>query len=318
MLRKKEAYTTITPIPPSVPRQLAIDILHSHSEIITLSPLVLSHHPVKAPRNAPAEEYYLTWYEITERVQYVPGMGRLGSGKISFKGCFHDEAWGLVTHVYAPLGIDLRHRYRIVDSTDESVLDSGAKESPPTPGEAGKSLYLSVDTDMECNITLMPLVKGQQRAALKALIDRFVKKAELLDAGFLQAGTTEDGKLRTWNPADRSSSTATAMMQPASPTALYSGPGEMSPRSSSYQAPTSPTGQSHRGSVSSQGTNLQYGRENRHSFPVELPADTPNEPSYRPYRPGAETGKSTELPDSSSRFQPGSPAELPAGKFGVR
>ncbi|KAL4816708.1 hypothetical protein BDW67DRAFT_161397 [Aspergillus spinulosporus] len=316
MLRKKEAYTSITPIPPSVPRQLAIDILHSHSEIITLSPLVLSHQPVKAPRNAPAEEYYLTWYEITERVQYVPGMGKLGSGKISFKGCFHDEAWGLVTHVYAPLGIDLRHRYRVVDSTDESVLKSGADESPLAPGEAGKGLYLCVDTEMECNITLMPLVKGQQRAALKALIDRFVKKAELLDAGVLQAGTTEDGKLRTWNPADRSSSAA--MMQPASSTPLYPGPGEVSPRSSSYQAPTSPTGYPNRDSISSQGTNLQYGRENRRSYAVELPADTPNEPAYLPYRSETGTGKCTELPDSSSRFQPGYPAELPAAKFGNR
>ncbi|KAL4737209.1 hypothetical protein BDV11DRAFT_192260 [Aspergillus similis] len=314
MFRKKEAYTTITPIPPSVPRQLAIDILHSHSEIITLSPLVLSHQPVRAPRNAPAEEYYLTWYEITERVQYVPGMGRLGSGKISFKGCFQDKDWGLMTHVYAPLGIDLRHRYRIVDSADESLLGSGAEGSPPTPDEAGKGLYLCVDTELECNITLMPLVKGQQRDGLKALIDRLVKKAELLDAGFLQAGTTEDGKLRTWNPADRSSSTAAAMMQPASPTSLYPGPGEMSPRSSSYQAPTSPTGHSHRGSIASQVTNMQYGRENRHSYAAELPADTTNKPGYWPYRPEAGTGKSTELPDSSSRFQPGYLAELPAGK----
>lgn len=98
MLRKKEVYTQITPLPSHIPRQLAIDILHSHSEIITLNPLVLEHHPIKAPRDAAADEYYSTWYEITERIQYLPGMGKLGSGKISFKGCFHDMPWGMTQH----------------------------------------------------------------------------------------------------------------------------------------------------------------------------------------------------------------------------
>ena len=54
MMRKKETYTNITPIPACVPRQLALDILHSHGEIITLNPLVLSYHPIKAPRDAVA------------------------------------------------------------------------------------------------------------------------------------------------------------------------------------------------------------------------------------------------------------------------
>jgi hypothetical protein len=41
MMRKKESYSTITPLPGYIPRQLAIDILHSHSEVITLNPLVI-------------------------------------------------------------------------------------------------------------------------------------------------------------------------------------------------------------------------------------------------------------------------------------
>lgn len=286
MLRKKEVYTTTTPIPPSVPHQLAIDILHSHSEIITLSPLVLEHHPVKAPRSAPADEFYSTWYEITERVQYVPGMGKIGSGKISFKGCFHDEAWGLSTHVYAPLGIDLRNRYRIEDA----------------PGQEGKALLLCVDTELECNITLMSLVKGQQKAAGKALIERFVKKAELVDAGVLQASTTEDGRLRTFNPADRSSAAAISPLQ--------SGFGDMSSRrSSSYQIPGSPRAHSQVGSVSSH-VNSQYGQDQRRSFAAELPAGTTANPVYQPYRPESGTGNAMELPDSS-QVQAGHHAELP-------
>ncbi|EED13741.1 hypothetical protein TSTA_099890, partial [Talaromyces stipitatus ATCC 10500] len=56
MMKKKEVYTNITPLPSFIPRQLALDILHSHSEIITLNPLVLSHKPISAPRDAPAED----------------------------------------------------------------------------------------------------------------------------------------------------------------------------------------------------------------------------------------------------------------------
>ena len=55
MLRKKEVYTVCTPIPGFIPRQLALDILHSHSEVITLNPLVIGHRPISAPRDAVAD-----------------------------------------------------------------------------------------------------------------------------------------------------------------------------------------------------------------------------------------------------------------------
>ena len=200
MLRKKEVYTNITPIPSHIPRQLAIDILHSHSEIITLNPLVLEHNPIKAPRDAAADEYYATWYEITERIQYIPGMGKMGSGKISFKGCFHDMPWGLQTHIYAPMNIDLRNNWRIAGNQPGE---------PPETRELGlgapaEGLYLREDIEIKCNLTMTSFVKSQMRAASKILVERLIKKAELLDAGVLHA-MMEDGKLKTVNPADRSS-----------------------------------------------------------------------------------------------------------------
>jgi len=165
-------------------------------------------------------------------------------------------------------------------------------------------LLLCVDTELECNITLMSTVKGQQSAASKALIDRFVKKAELVDAGVLQASMMEDGKLRTFNPADRSS--VMAMMQPSSP--LHSGSGDMSRRSSSYQMPGSPMAHSQAGSVSSH-VNSQRSEPSR-TFAAELPA----EPVYQPYSPGSGGGNVMELPDTSSALHPpvGHSAELPA------
>lgn len=220
MLRKKEVYTVVTPIPGFIPRQLAIDILHAHSEVITLNPLVLSHRPIPAPRTAAADEFYSTWYEIVERIQYVPGIGRAGSGQITFSGCFHDLPWGLQTHIYAPLGIDLRHRYRVagnqpgVDGPEEH-RELGLEEL----GAPRDGLYLREDIEIRCNIAMVSFVKAQLRAASRQMLDRFILKAELLDSGVLRA-MMENGKLKTVNPNDRSrlSQTQAPYPGPASPT----------------------------------------------------------------------------------------------------
>ncbi|ROW12571.1 hypothetical protein VMCG_00072 [Cytospora schulzeri] len=238
MLRKKEIFTIITPIPGFIPRQLAIDILHSHSEVITLNPLVLDHKPIKAPRTAASDEYYSTWYEITQQIQYIPGLGRLGSGKISFNGCFHDMPWGLQTHIYAPMSVDLRNRYRIdgnqpgIEPPVQSEIGLGALGAP------SDGLYLRDDVEIKCNVAVMSFVKSQLKAASKEMVGRIIKKAELLDAGVLHAMIEEDGKLKTINPNDRTSTPSEAAMSPRpSPTSLYLQPSAMSPPPVPYQVP---------------------------------------------------------------------------------
>ncbi|RMZ91955.1 hypothetical protein DV736_g811, partial [Chaetothyriales sp. CBS 134916] len=179
---KKVQYVNITSIPSHIPRQLAIDMLHSHGEIIELNPLVLEHHLVKAPRDAPADEFFSVWHEITERIQYIPGMGRMGSGKITFKGVFHDIPLGLQTHIYAPAGVDMRNRYEI---------RGNQPGEPPEPRELGsgapsEGLYLREEVEFKCNFSLAPFVKSQNKAAAKTMLDRLVKKAELIDQEILR------------------------------------------------------------------------------------------------------------------------------------
>ncbi|KAF1365548.1 hypothetical protein EJ07DRAFT_95590 [Lizonia empirigonia] len=200
MMRKKTTYINITPIPSFIPRQLAIDILHSHGEVIELNPLVTGFEAVKAPRDAPSDEFYATWYEISQRIQYIPGIGKLGSGAIKFKGCFHDMPWGLQTHIYAPAGVDLRNKWQICgnqpgEPTETRELGLGA---PP------EGLYLREDIEIKCNMTMVGFVKKENKAASKVLVERLIKKAELLDSGILQC-LMDKGRLRTVNPADRSS-----------------------------------------------------------------------------------------------------------------
>ncbi|KAI8159046.1 hypothetical protein K4K49_003715 [Colletotrichum sp. SAR 10_70] len=281
MLRKKEVYTTITPIPGFIPRQLAIDILHSHSEVITLNPLVLDHKPIKAPRDAAADEYYSTWYEITERVQFIPGIGKMGSGKISFNGCFHDMPWGLQTHTYAPMNIDIRIKYRI-DGNQPGV-------EPPHQPEIGMAglgvpvdgLYLREDIEIRCNVTMTSFVRTQLKAASKEMVSRIIKKAELLDAGVLQA-MIEDGKLKTINPADRTSTGISGARSPTFPPQRPNGsPRPESVSSPRYQVPR-PVSMASMGRPGSQGNYAPQYQQQQHQQPMELPSSPQNQQHTAP------------------------------------
>lgn len=259
MMRKKTTYTNITPIPSFIPRQLAIDILHSHGEVIELNPLVTGFEAVKAPRDAPSDEFYATWYEISQRIQYIPGIGKLGSGAIKFKGCFHDMPWGLQTHIYAPAGVDLRNKWQICgnqpgEPTETREIGLGA---PP------EGLYLREDIEIKCNMTMVGFVKKENKAASKILVERLIKKAEMLDSGMLQ-GMMDKGRLKTINPADRSS------RMPSSP-----GPSPQHTNLQPYNMPTSPT---------HSPTQLNFGNQQQQRVPpgqllgqnntvMELPGD---------------------------------------------
>lgn len=188
---KKTVYTKITPLPSQIPRQLALDMLHSHGEIIELNPLVTGYTPIKAPKDATADEYFAQWYEINEKINFGLGMNK----KISFKGVFHDMPWGLQTHTYIPLGIDLRNKWQVRGSQPGE---------PAEPRELGletpsNGLYLREDVEIVANVALTSFVKKEMKAAAQAMVERLVRKAELLDEGRLQA-LFEQGRLKTSNP----------------------------------------------------------------------------------------------------------------------
>ncbi|KAK8068894.1 hypothetical protein PG994_005510 [Apiospora phragmitis] len=291
VLKKKEVFTIITPIPGFIPR------------VIELNPLVTGFKPIKAPRNAPADEYYSTWYEITERIQYIPGLGRLGSGTISFNGCFHDMPWGLQSHIYvgSPANVDLRNKYKIAGN------QPGVE--PPEPQEMGLAslgapkdgLYLHEDIEIRCNFAMVSFVKAQLKAASKEMVNRIIKKAELLDAGVLSA-MIEDGKLRTVNPNDR---TTTLQYPGAGPGSAPNSPPLGSP-GIPYQVPRPMSMQqqqysnSRPGTAGSQGSGYHAAQNANHHRYTELPySNAP--PAIIMELPG-------DYPQPSSGLQPGQPS----------
>ncbi|KAJ4287649.1 hypothetical protein N0V90_012352 [Kalmusia sp. IMI 367209] len=175
-MSKTSVFTTITPLPAGITRQSVIDMYHSHTEMIELNPLVIERFKCKAPNYAPAEEYYSTWYTIKDKVSYLPG--GLASSSVSYHACFHDLPEGLQTHVYAPLGLDIRAKWTVGGSLPGE---------PKAPIELGinaprEGLYIREDVRMKCNIMMMSFVKKTFKESHAKMVDRLVEKAHVLES----------------------------------------------------------------------------------------------------------------------------------------
>ncbi|KAF2164865.1 hypothetical protein M409DRAFT_24770 [Zasmidium cellare ATCC 36951] len=217
---KRIVYTKITPLPSNVPRQLAIELLHSHEEVIELNPLVTGVKSIEAPRDAPNDEYFSQWYEISEIITWGFGLRK----KIAFKGVFHNQPYGLQSHVYAPFGVDLRNKYSIGGNQPGEPRKT-RELGVDTPQDG---LYLREDVEIVCNLALASFVKKETKEATGKMIQRLARKAELLDEGKLHA-MFENGRLKTSKPSGQSDTDGS---QPTS-----SPPGSPSPSMMSGFAP---------------------------------------------------------------------------------
>ncbi|EEP80065.1 conserved hypothetical protein [Uncinocarpus reesii 1704] len=175
MMSKRSVFTTVTPLPPYLTRETVIETLHQHSDMIQLNPLVIKHERCNPPPNAPADEFHCIWYELMDKIHYLPG-GML-SGHVSYKACFYDLPRGLQTHVYAPTGLDIKDKWSIcgnMPGEPREPVELGLTDAPR------EGLYLREDVDMRCNIFVTSFVKKTLRKAHAVLVERLVVKADIL------------------------------------------------------------------------------------------------------------------------------------------
>ena len=186
---KQVSYTVVTVLDPKIPRQLAVDLLHSHEEVIRLNPLVTDVKAIETPQTASTDEFFANWYEITERITFLPGFKKT----LRFKGCWYDQPWGVQTHSVMGSLFDLWCTYRI---------GGNQPGEPREPVELGVNkpadgLYLREDIKIDLHIpSPAGFVKKEMQNASATMIARMKRKAELLDEGRLLA-MFEDGKLKT-------------------------------------------------------------------------------------------------------------------------
>lgn len=184
-MSKRTVFTTVTPLPSGVTKEIVLEMLRCYEEMIDLNPLVEERHPIKPPPNASPEEYHCLWYSLTDRVHYLPG--GIVSGKVSYNVCFHDLEMGLQTHCYAPMGLNIRGKW---------TLGGSLPGEPIAPVELGlgvplHGLYLREDVDMKCNIMMTTFVKKTLKKAHSALVARLLVKAQIVDASISNQRITD-------------------------------------------------------------------------------------------------------------------------------
>jgi hypothetical protein len=167
-------FTTITPLPVGVTREVVLETLHDHLEMIDLNPTHTERHRIGPPPEATPEEYHCTWYQITDKISYLPGV----KGSVSFKTCFHNLSNGMQNHVYAPMGLDIKEKW---------TLGGNLPGEPVMPAEIGigapvTGLYLREDIEIKCNFLVTRFVKKQLQDALATLVARLVVKTQLQEA----------------------------------------------------------------------------------------------------------------------------------------
>ncbi len=183
-----------------------------------MNPLVTEVKSIDPPRTAASDEFFSNWYEITEIISWGFGMKK----KIKFYGVFHDQPWGMQSHIYAPMNTDMRQTYRVGGNQPgepKEVKELGVD----TPAEG---LYIREEVNVKVNTPLVGgFVQKEMQAASKVMIDRITRKAELLDEGKLHA-MFEQGKLKTAKPsgeatfADRPQPSPVTSSAPGSPPLL--------------------------------------------------------------------------------------------------
>lgn len=172
-MSKRTTFTTITPLPAGISRQMAVDFLHNHAEMIDLNPLVIERHPISPPAHAGADEQTCTWYSITDKISYLPGTD-LVRGDVTYTCAFHDLPAGLQTHCYAGLGLEIRDMWSVGGSEPgeaPEVQELGLKA--PASG-----LYIREDVDFKCNLLMSAFVKKTLKKAHGTLVAAMGRKAQ--------------------------------------------------------------------------------------------------------------------------------------------
>lgn len=293
-MAKRTHFTTVTPLPAGITRETVIETLHNHIEMIDLNPLVTERHPIKPPPEATAEEFNCLWYSVTDKINYLPG--GLYSGSVTFTGCFHDLPDGLQTHIYAPMGLNIKGRWTLGGSLPGELRQ---------PVEMGygvpkTGLWLREDVDMKCNVVMTTFVKKTTKKAHQTLVDRLVEKAHLKEADVHNNVLAEQHSLRNSYPPNYHSdmTSPTAGLPQADGKAIYARPTSNtldSRNSASYNVPPSSNAYDGRNSASydTSPTSNTFDGRNSGSYNAPNANQYPSHQdpkSYQAYAPPIQTG----------------------------
>ncbi|KAI2635076.1 hypothetical protein GGS21DRAFT_516725 [Xylaria nigripes] len=176
-MSRRTTFTTISPLPPGISREVVINFLHNHIGMIDLNPLIIGRHPIPPPSHAPEEETRCVWWSLTDKISYLPG--GLVSGEIEYTVAFNNLPDGIQTHCYAPMGTDIRERWSLcgtLPGEPHEAIEIGL-------GAPSQGLYIREDVDLRCNFMMSAFVKKTLKKAHGALVERLCQKAATVSPG---------------------------------------------------------------------------------------------------------------------------------------
>lgn len=148
-MQRRTVITSESPLP-SISEASAVQRLHNHDAMITQNPLVVHYERCQPPADAPADERPAVWYELTDRINYLPGI----RGHVRYRACFHDTPQGLQTHIYAPMGVHIRNEWSV------------------QRGDEPKGLYLQERVELRCPLGMTGFIRRTLTRAHRELVAR--------------------------------------------------------------------------------------------------------------------------------------------------
>lgn len=156
------------PLPNNVTRADMISTLHAHENMFNLQPLIRRFEEVTVadtgmdaadPHFDPATP--LQGYIVGENIEFIPGLGSIGSKDIEFPALLQNTAEGVRSAANAPAGVKVRSAWRVEQAPDSAV----------------EQFVLVEDGSAEAFVLLMPFVKSSMEKAHSELCNKLVEKA---------------------------------------------------------------------------------------------------------------------------------------------
>lgn len=175
-----------TILPESVKKEDVLSLLHDHSSMIILNPIVVEHEKVPGPISPPPtpreqddavdmhqdndifSSATTAKYNITDRISYLPG--HLWDSTVTYAAWFADTPDGLRSFVQAPAGVEIRGSWRVRQI-----------ESPDGRDSEDLGIYLAEEAVVSCNSLLRPFIQSTMQKSHATLHHRFLER--LMDEG---------------------------------------------------------------------------------------------------------------------------------------
>jgi hypothetical protein len=170
-MHRQSELSSLTLLHSSFSKETIIEKLHDHGAMIEQNPLVIHYERCQPPADAPDESLHI-WYTITDRIDYLPG-GVL-QGRICFRASFLNTPHGLITHIYAPLGVDIRNEWSVCSNGTGAEVEPDLKDKP-------EGLYLREKVNLRCPLGTAFFVRRNIEKSHSTLVARLVVAGNVME-----------------------------------------------------------------------------------------------------------------------------------------